>query len=366
MDRHTLAEQLARLTPAKRALLERRLKGSGLDDLLIEERIPERAAQESAPLSFAQQRLWFLDQYEPNSSFYNLPSVMRLKGFLNVSALEESLNEIIRRHESLRTTFTKIDGEPVQVIAPSLSLSLGVVDLSQLVESEREEEARRLSSEEARCPFDLARGPLIRAALIRLGPQDHVLVLTLHHIVSDGWSTGVLHSELAVLYRAFCHSEPSPLSPLAIQYADYAVWQRERLKGEVLESQLGYWKKQLEGMPAVLNLPTDRPRPAVQSFRGQRQILELSPELTAGLKELSRKGGVTLYMTLLAAFQTLLYRYTGQEDIVVGSPIANRNRTEIEGLIGFFVNTLVLRTDLEGEPSFEEALRRVRESALGF
>ena len=316
------------------------------------------------PISFSQQRLWFLDQYEPNSSVYNIPSALRLRGSLNVAALEQSLNELIRRHESLRTTFSTVNAEPVQVFAPSVEFALAVVDLRDHPESEREEEARQLAREEAGRPFDLARGPLFRSKLLRLDEDDYVLLLTMHHIVSDGWSTGVLYRELSVLYRAFVKGESSPLPELPIQYGDYAVWQRQWLQGKVLESQLSYWRKQLEDIPGVLNLPTDRPRPAVQSFRGKRQSIELSRELTQGLKALSRKQGVTLFMTLLVAFQTLLYRYSGQEDVVVGSPIANRNRAEMEGLIGFFVNTLVLRTDLSDTPTFRELLQRVRKTAL--
>ena len=279
--------------------------------------------------------------------------------------MKQSLEEIVRRHEVLRTTFSIVEGEPVQVIAPSPSFSLPVLDISHFSEGEREEEAQRLATEETRKPFDLEHGPLFRPAVIRLGEDDHVLVLTLHHIVSDGWSMGVLYRELSVLYQAFANSEPSPLPDLPIQYTDFAIWQRDWLQGEVLETQLSYWKKQLEGAPVVLNLPTDRPRPTIQSFRGASQSVELSTELTQGLKSLSRKEGVTLYMTLLAAFQTLLHRYTGQDDIVVGSPIANRNRVEIEGLIGFFVNTLVLRTDFSGNPTFRELLPRVRETGAG-
>ena len=316
------------------------------------------------PLSFAQQRLWFLDQLEPGSTVYNVPGALRIKGPLDVEVLERCFNEIVRRHEALRTTFSIVEEEPVQVIAASANVSLPVIDISHFSETEREEEARRLALEEANKPFDLRQGPLFRTALIRLGENDHVLLLTLHHIVSDGWSMGVLYRELSALYQAFANEEPSPLADLPIQYADFAAWQREWLQGEVLETQLSYWKKQLDGVPAVLNLPTDRPRPARQSYRGARQSIELSSELTQGLKALSRKEGVTLYMTLLAAFQILLHRYTGQDDIVVGSPIANRNRIEIEGLIGFFVNTLVLRTDHSGNPTFRELLRRVRETAL--
>ena len=316
------------------------------------------------PLSFAQERLWFLDQYEPGKPFYNICQGLRLSGRLDIEALERSINEIIRRHEVLRTTFSMVADEPVQIIAQPVNRSLARVDLSDRPVNEREEEARRIVGEEARRPFDLARGPLLRTTLVRLAEDDHVLLLTMHHIVSDGWSMGVLNRELAVLYGAFCHLEPSPLSELPIQYADYAVWQREWLQGEVLDGQLTYWKKQLEGAPGVLDLPTDRPRPAVQSYLGARSSFELSKELTDQLKALSRKENTTLFMTLLAAFQALLYRYTGQQDIVVGSPIANRTRVEIEGLIGFFVNTLVLRTELSGNPSFRELLQRVRTTAL--
>lgn len=316
------------------------------------------------PLSFSQQRLWFLDQYEPGKPFYNIPFGLRFSGPLNITALEQSLDEIIRRHELLRTVFSVADGEPVQIITPPVSGSLALVDLRDRSENEREDEARGLAAGEAQRSFDLREGPLCRSTLIRLAEEDHLLVLVMHHIVSDGWSMGVLHRELSSLYRAFSQSQPSPLAELPIQYADYAVWQREWFKGPELERQLSYWKKQLEGAPGVLCLAADHPRPAVQSYRGARRSMELSQDLTVGLKALSRKEGVTLFMTLLAAFQTLLYRYTGQEDVLVGSPIANRTRTEIERLIGFFVNTLVLRTDLSGNASFRELLHRVRNVAL--
>ncbi|HEY9504006.1 MAG TPA: condensation domain-containing protein, partial [Pyrinomonadaceae bacterium] len=290
---------------------------------------------------------------------------LRLKGSLDIAALERSLSEIVRRHESLRTTFPTVDGEPVQVIAPYVRQSLALVDLRDFTEREREEKAQQLANEEARCPFDLALGALFRCQLLRLGEDDYVLLLTMHHIVSDGWSMAILFREIAILYEAYVKGDESPLVELRIQYGDYAVWQKEWLKGGELERQLTYWKRQLEGVPTVLNLPTDHPRPAVQSYRGAWRSIELSKELTEGLKALSRKEGVTLFMTLLAAFQTLLYRYTGQDDIVVGSPIANRNRSEIEGLIGFFVNTLVLRTNFSDNPTFKELLARVRETALG-
>jgi amino acid adenylation domain-containing protein/non-ribosomal peptide synthase protein (TIGR01720 family) len=318
----------------------------------------------SLPLSFAQQRLWFLDQLEPGSPLYNIPTSYRVSGPLNIIALQESLNEIVRRHEVLRTSFYNLQGQPIQTIAPTLSLTLPVVDLSSLPEAERELEALRLAAEETRRSFDLAQAPLLRASVLRLADEEHILLLTLHHIVSDGWSMGVLFQELSALYDAFSNGKPSPLSELPIQYADFAVWQRQWFQGEVLESQLSYWKKQLADAPAVLELPTDHPRPPAQTFHGARQSLVVPNSLTNQLKALSNQENVTLFMTLLAAFQTLLYRYTGSDNILVGSPIAGRNRTEIEGLIGFFVNTLVLRTDLSGDPSFRELLRRVRRVAL--
>jgi amino acid adenylation domain-containing protein len=317
------------------------------------------------PLSFSQQRLWFLDQYEPNSSVYNIPGVVRLKGSLDVAALERSLNEIIRRHESLRTTFSIVEGEPVQLIAPFLRISLAVVDLRNRQEGKSEEDLQRLVKEESRRPFDLSRGPLFRATLVRPGDEDYILVLLMHHIVSDGWSMGILYRELSALYEAFSQGKPSPLPDLPIQYADFALGQRNWLLGEILQSQLSYWKKQLEGAPGGLTVPTDHPRPAVQSYRGACRSITLSKELTEALEVLSRKEGVTLFMTLLAGFQTLLHRYTGEDDVVVGSPIANRNRPETERLIGFFINTLVLRTNFAGHPTFKELLARVREIALG-
>jgi amino acid adenylation domain-containing protein len=319
---------------------------------------------EHLPLSFAQQRLWFLDQFEPGGAVYNIPAALRIGGLLNVEVLEKSFNEIVRRHEALRTTFSVIKDEAVQIIAPSAAVCLPLVDISGLSERAREEEALRLAAEEAHKPFDLRQGPLFRAALIRLSEQDHVLVLTFHHIVFDGWSTGVFYRELSMLYRCFLDGEASPLPDLPIQYADFALWQRRWLSGEVLEGQLSYWKEQLDGVPALLTLPTDRSRPPRQSYRGARTAIELSEQLTQGLKALGRKEGATLYMTLLAAFQLLLHRYTGQDDIAVGSPIANRNRVEIEELIGFFANTLVLRTKHSNNPTFRELLHRVRHTAL--
>ncbi|MBV8887999.1 MAG: amino acid adenylation domain-containing protein [Chroococcidiopsidaceae cyanobacterium CP_BM_RX_35] len=317
------------------------------------------------PVSFAQQRLWFLEQLVPGNPFYNVPTAVLLTGSLNVAALEQTFNEIVRRHEALRTTFRIVEGEPVQVIAPSWHLPLSLVDLQELPEAEREAEVQRLLTAEFQQPFELSQGSLLRIKLLQLGEAEHVLMLTMHHIVADGWSAGVLLRELGTLYNAFSIGQPSPLVDLPIQYADFAYWQREWLQGEVLVTQMAYWQQQLDDVPLGLDLPTDRPRPVLPTFRGARQFLMLPVELSEGLSTLSAREGVTLFMTLLAAFQTLLYRYTGQEDIVVGSPIANRNRSEIEGLIGFFVNSLVLRTDLSGNPPFRELLSRVREVALG-
>ncbi|MEG4918277.1 amino acid adenylation domain-containing protein [Microcoleus sp. B7-D4] len=317
------------------------------------------------PLSFAQQRLWFLDQLMSGTPLYNIPNAIGLKGSLNVTALEQSLSEIVRRHEALRTNFSAVNGQPIQIIRPAATLLLPIVDLRKLPETEREVEAQRLATEGAQCPFDLVNEPLFRVNLLHLGKEEHLLLLTMHHIVSDGWSLGVFMRELSVLYEAFSTEKSSSLPELPIQYADFAVWQNEWLVGEVLEFQLNYWKRHLGGQLPVLELPTDRPRPPVQTYRGARQSLELPKKSTDALKALSQQEGVTLFMTLLAVFQILLYRYTGQEDVIVGSPIANRNRVEIEGLIGFFVNTLVLRTELSGDPSFRELLGRVREVALG-
>ncbi|HYR08117.1 MAG TPA: amino acid adenylation domain-containing protein, partial [Longimicrobium sp.] len=317
------------------------------------------------PLSFAQERLWFLSRMEPDSPFYNVPAAIRLGGALDASALERALGEIVRRHEALRTVFRDAGGAPSQVIAPFAGFTLPVEDLSALGEAEREAEASRRASAEAARAFDLAAGPLFRARLLRLGAEDHVLLLTMHHVVSDGWSMGVLFRELSALYGAYREGRESPLADLAVQYADYAVWQREQLRGEVLDRQLAYWKERLAGAPALLELPTDRPRPAVQTYRGAEATLELPEGLLERLQALGRREGATLYMVLLAAFQALLSKYSGSEDVIVGTPIAGRTRGEVEGLIGFFVNTLVLQTDLSGDPGFREVLRRVREVTLG-
>jgi amino acid adenylation domain-containing protein len=311
-------------------------------------------------LSYAQQRLWFIDQLQPNSALYNIPIALRLEGSLNSTALEQSLIEIISRHEALRTNFITVDGEATQVIHSQINSILSVVNLTDLSIAEQEIKAQQIATNQANNPFNLVSDPLIRSTLVVLSEKENWLLLCMHHIVSDGWSMGVLVEELAILYKAYCQGKPSPLTSLPIQYADFAIWQREWLQGDVLENQLSYWKDQLANAPELLSLPTDRPRLAVQTFVGTHQEFTLSNELTKKLIQLSQQQGVTLFMTLLAAFDTLLYRYSGQSDILVGTPIANRNQSEIEGLIGFFVNTLVMRTDLSGNPSFNELLGSVR------
>jgi amino acid adenylation domain-containing protein len=317
----------------------------------------------SVPLSFAQERLWILDQLEPGSSAYNIPLAVHLSGRLNVSSLQQSIGEIFRRHEVLRTTFSTEHDRPVQRIAPVTAFTLPEIDLSAMPKEQREARAQQLASEEAPRPFDLVSGPLMRATLLLLNPEEHVLLVTMHHIASDGWSMGILYQELSVLYEAFLTGNPSPLPEPPIQYADFAVWQKEWLQGENLEKQLAFWKEQLRDL-SPLELPTDHPRPLVQTFHGAVHSVQLSRDLSESLQSLSRREGVTLFMTVLAAFQVLLHRYTGQDDIVVGTPIANRNREEIEGLIGFFVNTLVMRTDTSGNPPFRELLKRVRRVSL--
>ncbi|HVG11012.1 MAG TPA: amino acid adenylation domain-containing protein [Thermoanaerobaculia bacterium] len=315
------------------------------------------------PLSFAQQRLWFLTRLEPASPWYNMPIAVRFQGPLDPALLERAAAEILRRHESLRTTFALSGGEPVQVVSPPWPFHLEVTGIEDSPDPFAE--ARRRVASEAASPFDLQLGPLWRLRALRLAPEDHVVMLTMHHIVSDGWSIGIFLSELTALYGAFARGEEPALPPLPVQYPDFAVWQRDWLSGDVLKAQLGYWRERLGGTLPVLELPLDRPRQPLQTFRGARLPLALPADLTERLRTLSRGRGATLFMALLAAFKVLLRRYTGQEDLLVGVPIAGRNRSEIEGLIGFFVNTLVLRTDLSGDPRFEELLDRVRETTVG-
>jgi NRPS condensation-like uncharacterized protein len=345
------SKRIAALSPKKRALLELQLRMRGREF-------------NSFPLSFAQQRLWFIDQLEPGNIAYNMPTTVRYGAALDVPALERAVGEIIRRHETLRTIFASVDGQPVQVINPPAPVTLHVTDLQHLPDDERAGSAARLEAEEGARPFDLQRGPLFRVRVARLAEEEYIVVLTLHHIISDGWSTGILLKELSTLYGAFSQGQPSPLAELPIQYADYAQWQRGWLQGEVLETQLAYWKKQLQATEPLIKLPTDKPRPPVLSYRGSKLRFTLTPELSNAIKSLGQREGTTLFMTMFAAFKALLYRYTGQADIVVGSPVAGRNQLETEELIGFFVNMLALRTKIEDNPRFSELLRQVRETTL--
>jgi len=354
-----LNQRLANLSPAKKALLELRFK----QDRLHEQTIPLRASREFAPLSFAQQRLWFLNQLEPESPAYNESRAYRLSGVLDVAALQRALDLVVARHEVLRTNFVWVDGNPTQVIAKTRRVKLPLIDLSAWPESSREAEARRLLADNVRRPFDLSRDHMLRVMLLRLDEQEHILLVVKHHIASDGWSSGIFWRELSDLYRSIVLGEPCELPELPIQYADYAIWQRNRLHGEFLEAQLSYWKKQLDGVEP-LRLPTDRRRSATSTSPGAKQSLMFPKKLSDGLKALSRQQGATLFMTLLAAFQALLNRYTGRTDIVVGTPIAGRTRLEVEKLIGFFVNTLVLRTDCSNDPTFRELLDRVKQKAV--
>ncbi|HEY4588616.1 MAG TPA: condensation domain-containing protein, partial [Thermoanaerobaculia bacterium] len=317
------------------------------------------------PASSSQQRLWFLDRLEPGSFAYNLTSGARLAGALDVAALAAALSEVVHRHESLRTRFVEVEGEPWQVIAEPAPVPLPLLDLSSLPDAMREEEVRRIAAETVRRPYDLARGPLVRCVLLRLGDREHALLTGMHHIVSDGWSIGIFVRELGELYRALAAGAPASLPVLPIQYADFAAWQRQWLSGTVLAEHLAWWTGQLTGAPQVVDLPLDRPRPAVQSYRGNHVDLRLENALKESLERLTRRLGVTPFMALLAGYATLLCRYSGQSDVVVGTPIANRGHAEVEGLIGFFANTLALRVDLSGDPGFDALARRVREMALG-
>lgn len=358
------AKSVTSLSPERRKLLKLLLEKKGIGTL-TRQTIPRRKTSDSLVSSFLQEGMWFLDQLDPGKATYNVPGATRLAGRLNKAALEQTLSEILRRHESLRTTFVQKNGSPYQVIAPAEPLHLPVINLEDLPKTDRETEALRLATEEARKPFDLAKGPLFRALLVRLKEDEHVLVLNIHHIVTDGWSMGVFTRELVALYAAFSNGQPSPLPDLQIQFADFAIWQRNWLQGKVLEDQLSYWRQQLRDAPPLLQLPTDRPRPALQTCRGNHKTLTLSKSLSAALRMLTQREDFTLFETLLAAFKILLSYYSGQDDIIVGSPVANRNRQELEDLIGYFVNMLPLRTDLSGNPTFKELLSRVHKITMG-
>ncbi len=353
------------LSATKRALLEKYLRGSSPQLTTHVDSIARRVPGKPVPLSFGQQQLWLLAQLIPDTPVYNESVTVHMPGPLDVAALEQSFNEILRRHEAWRTSYPIVDGQPVQVINPAPQLTLPPVDLRHLPEGEREAEALRRATEDAQQPFDLVHGPLLRATLMRLDDTDHRLFLTLHHIIFDGVTIyQVFLPELRTLYEAFSAGQPSPLPDLSIQYADFAVWQREWLQGNVLADQLAYWKKQLESAPAILELPTDRPRPSLPTYRGRVQSFALSKSLTDALRALSSREASTLYMTLTAAFNMLLYRYTGQEDILIGTATGGRKHPEVQRLMGVFINTLVMRTNLSGNPTFRELLGRVREVTI--
>jgi len=354
-----LAKKWSHLSPAKQELLAKRLRGERFT-----EKVVGRRNGEQIPLSFTQQRLWFLNQLEPDNAIYNVPAAVRLQGNLNVEALERTLSEIIRRHESLRTTFTDVNGFPVQVIKPAEPVKLLHSDLTCWPTAEREARARELAKAEARRPFDLSQGPLLRVTLMRLDHDEFVALLNMHHIVSDGVSMSLLVQEIMSIYQAFRVGQPSPLPELPAQYADFAVWQSARLQGEVLEKELNFWRRELGGELPRLNLRTDQPRTIKQSHKGGSVPLKLSPELTEDLRSFCRREGVTMFMTLLAAYKVLLHCFSGQKDIIVGSAISQRKRARFEDLIGCFIDTLVLRTSLEGDPGFLALLARVKETAL--
>ncbi|MGB3292549.1 MAG: condensation domain-containing protein [Phormidesmis sp.] len=326
--------------------------------------IPTVSRQDSLPLSFVQQRLWILDQLGDSGAAYNISVAVRLTGPLQITALSQAVQAIQLRHEALRTTFKLEADGPTQVISPVAGASLQIEDWRDLLSQQQAAQLQPFATAEAQQPFNLSQGPLVRFTLLKLARASHVLLLTMHHIISDGWSMGVFFQEMATFYESFTTDVPPALSPLPIQYADFACWQRQQLKGDLLDAQLTYWKQQLAGAPPLLALPTDHPRPSVQRFRGAKIAFTLPPALTAALKTLSQQQGGTLFMTLLAAFQTLLYRYTGQIDIPVGTDIAGRNRTELEGLIGFFVNLLVMRSRVSGRHSFRQLLAQVQAVAF--
>ena len=358
----SLTPDLNSLSPQKRALYEKLLKEKR-QAAAPATQLTRRQTTGPVPLSFAQQRLLFLYDLNPTSAVYNVPIALRLSGPLLVKALEQTLHEIVRRHEALRTTFATVEGQTVQVVAPSVRVPLPVVDLRNVPAADQKAKIRQRLDKEICLPFDLARGPVFRATLLWLEEQEYVLLLMMHHIVCDGWSLGLLDREIGTLYEAYAAGKASPLPELSIQYADYSLWQRNWLQGEVLETQLTYWKQQLQGSAATLDLSMGRPQPPVPSFRGAKYPHTLPANLSAALQELCQREGVTLFMALLTAFKVLLLRYTGQEDILVGSPIANRKWSELENLIGFLANTLVLRSDLKGNPTFRDLLGRVKETA---
>ncbi|HEY6802579.1 MAG TPA: condensation domain-containing protein [Pyrinomonadaceae bacterium] len=356
-------ERLEGLSPTKRALL---LKALQKEAMLAggSEPIGKRPDRQTAPLSFAQERLLFIEQLFPGTPAYNIPAAVRLEGPLQVAALQQSFQQEVNRHEALRTTFRFVNGEPTQQISEAVAAPLPVIDLSDLPKAVRESVGTAVAVREAQQPFDLERGPLVRLSLVRLSENDHIALLTMHHIISDGWSIDLFIGELVTLYEALTMEKSAPLPNLAIQYGDYAYWQTERSQANLIAAQLDYWKQQLQGVTSLPKLVTDRPRPAMQTFHGSQHRLSFNPELLDQVEALSRQAGTTTFIVLLAILKILLHSIADHSDMVVGTPVNNRQRVELEGVIGLFVNTLVLRTDLSGNPTFEQILARVRAVVL--
>ncbi|NET25425.1 condensation domain-containing protein [Okeania sp. SIO1I7] len=356
-----IKKRLANLSPKQREQVLEKLRQQQLLPTAKESQaIPVISREQEIPLSYSQEMMWFWHQFLPESSLYNMLVSLQLEGLLNVKVLEQSLNEIIRRHENLRTCFPSVDGKAIQVISTVGNINLSTVELPS--SPEQTTKLQQLASAEAKKPFDLAQGPLLRASLVKLSPETHILMLTMHHIIYDGWSIGILGSELSTLYKSYSQGNPSPLSELPIQYADYAHWQRQKLTGEVLEKHLSYWRQKLAGVSPISPLLTDRPRPELQSFQGGSEKFQLNQNLTQKLTQLGQESGATLFMTLLSAFFVLLSRYSGESDLIVGSGIANRNRVEIEPLIGVFANILALRCQCSDDSSFTELLTQVKQT----
>ncbi|HYH45921.1 MAG TPA: condensation domain-containing protein, partial [Thermoanaerobaculia bacterium] len=358
-----LSSRVTGLSAKKRALLSQRLRGE--PGAAAAGAIPRRPLPGPVRLSFAQERLWFVDRWRPGTAAYNLLDAIQLVGRLDSGALAAALSELMRRHEALRTVFLEREGVAYQVVNPAGAVPLPVIDLTAVPADRRRPMAQALAQAEGRVPFDLAGDPLLRARLVRLGEGEHFLVLVLHHIATDLWSFGILIRELGTVYNRISAGDLTPLPELPIQYADFAAWQRGWLTGEVLEGQLGYWRKQLQGAPVSLDLPTDRPRPAAQGFAGAVLPFTLAAGLLGALRALAQESGGTLFMVAWSAFAALLSRYSGQRDLLLGFPIAGRTRREVEPLIGLFINTLVLRADLSGDASFREIVDRARETTLG-
>ena len=347
----------------ERELLRLLLQKEGLGSQDWE--ITSAETRERLPLSWAQKRLWFLDRLQPGSDFYNVVLACELHGDLNVPVLERSLREIIRRHGALRTRFVVEDGEPVQKVEDSIEFRLQRLSLSnQEGAANTRKQAQEIIKQEVSKPFDLESAPLLRGVLIRMGEREHILALSIHHIVVDEWSMGILQQEMALLYAAYVQGQESPLQEMPLQYAEYTLWQIQWLRAELFVRQMEYWKKQLAGMPEFLELPTDKPRPAIPQHRGSTEAVTIDREYWEKMKLFSRQEGASVFMIVLAIYQVLLSRYTGQTDFGVGTPITNRNHLRMEGMIGFCVNTLIMRADLRGEPTFREVLRRVRKATL--